>query len=63
MTATVTEDAELGFWTPDALESLLRREPALCQPLLIMLGERVAENHDVERRFVERDNANILSIN
>jgi len=53
MTATVTEDAELGFWTPDALESLLRNQPDLCQPLLVMLGEKVADNHDIERAWLE----------
>jgi CRP-like cAMP-binding protein len=53
MTAMVTEDAELGFWTPDALESLLRNQPDLCQPLLVMLGEKVADNHDIERAWLE----------
>jgi CRP-like cAMP-binding protein len=53
MTATVTEDAELGFWTPDALESLLRDQPDLCQPLLVMLGKKVADNHDIERAWLE----------
>ena len=33
MTATVTEDAELGFLTPDALEGLLRQHPDLYPPL------------------------------
>jgi CRP-like cAMP-binding protein len=53
MTATVTEDAELGFWTPDGLESLLLNQPDLCQPLLVMLGEKVADNHDIERAWLE----------
>ena len=52
MTATVTKDAELRYWTPEALESLLRTEPALCQPLLRILGERIAEDRDSEREFV-----------
>jgi CRP-like cAMP-binding protein len=55
MTATVTEDAELGFWSPDALDSLLRQHPDLCPPLLAILGERVAQNHEVERAFLTRD--------
>ena len=55
MTATVTEDAELGFWSPDALDSLLRNRPDLCQPLLVILGEKVAENHEVERALITRD--------
>jgi CRP-like cAMP-binding protein len=56
MTATVTEDAELGFWSPDALDSLLRKRPDLCPPLLAILGERIAENHEVERALLTRDN-------
>jgi CRP-like cAMP-binding protein len=48
MTATVKEDAELGFWSPEALDSLLRERPELCRPLLAILGERIAEDHDVE---------------
>ena len=52
MTATVTEDAELGFWSPDALDSLL---PDLCQPLQAILGKKIAENHEVERALLTRD--------
>ena len=63
MTATVTEDAKLGFWTPDALESLLRSKPSLCQPLLVILGARVAENHDAERRFVDEKKADYVAAN
>ncbi len=39
MTATVTEDAELGFWSPEALDSLLHNRPDLCQQLLVILGD------------------------
>jgi len=56
MTATVTEDAELGYWTPEELESLLRKQPDLCQPLLQILGERIAEDRDLEREFVGTNN-------
>ena len=55
MTATVTEDAELGFWSPDALDSLLLQRPDLCQPLLAILGAKIAENHEVERALLTRD--------
>ena len=55
MTATVTEDAELGFWSPDALDSLLRNRPDLCQPLLTILGEKIAENHERERALITRE--------
>jgi CRP-like cAMP-binding protein len=63
MTATVTEDAELGFWTPDGLESLLRSQPELYQPLLVILGAKVAANHDAERRFVYEEKANYAAAN
>jgi CRP-like cAMP-binding protein len=55
MTATVTEDAELGFRSPDALGSLLRTHPDFCQPLLAILGAKIAENHEVERALLARD--------
>ena len=45
------------FWTLEALESLLRRHTDLCQPLLVILGATVAENHDAERRFVDEERA------
>ena len=55
MTATVTEDAELGFWSPDPLDSLLLQRRDLCQPLLAILGAKIAENHEVERALLTRD--------
>ncbi|MFZ0732732.1 MAG: cyclic nucleotide-binding domain-containing protein [Candidatus Sulfotelmatobacter sp.] len=55
MTATVTEDADLGYWSPDALDSLLRTHPDFCQPLLAILGAKIAENHEVERALLARD--------
>ena len=55
MTATVTEDADLGYWSPDALDSLLRTHPDFCQPLLAILGAKIAESHEVERALLARD--------
>jgi CRP-like cAMP-binding protein len=55
MTATVTEDADLGYWSPDALDSLLRAHPDFCQPLLAILGAKIAESHEVERALLTRD--------
>ena len=55
MTATVTEDADLGYWSPDALDSLLRTHPDFCQPLLAILGAKIAESHEVERKLLTRD--------
>jgi CRP-like cAMP-binding protein len=43
MTATVTDDAELGFLTAEALQSLLRERPEFCQELLVILGEKLAQ--------------------
>lgn len=53
MTATVTEDAELGFVTPEAFESLLRQHPDLYPPLLFILGEKVAESREDERAIFD----------
>jgi len=44
MTATVGENAELGLWSPEALQLLLRQRPELCRQLLAVLGERLSEN-------------------
>ena len=47
MTATVTEDAELGFWNLEALDSLLRKRSDFCRPQLAILGVRIAEGDDL----------------
>jgi len=52
-TATVTEDAELGFWSPEALDSLLRERPELCLPLLAILAKRLAENYDAQSALLD----------
>ena len=54
MTATVTEDAELGCWSSEALDSLLRERPELCRQLLQVLGERVAENQQITKALLDR---------
>jgi CRP-like cAMP-binding protein len=53
MTATVTEDAELGFWSPEALDSLLHSHPDLCRQLLVILGEKMAENYQFEEDIAQ----------
>lgn len=53
MTATVTEDAELAFLSPEGLESLLREHPDLYHPLLVILGEKVAESREDEKALLE----------
>ena len=52
MTATVMEDAELGFVSPDEFEALLREHPDLYHPLLVMLGEKVAESREDEKALL-----------
>lgn len=51
MTATVTEDADLSFWTPRRLHSLLRERPDICRMLMAILKERIAEYHAMETRW------------
>jgi CRP-like cAMP-binding protein len=41
MSATVTEDAELRFLTPERLHSLLRGHPELCGLLMAILKDRI----------------------
>ena len=53
MTATVTEDAELAFLSPEGLESLLSKHPDLCLPLLVILGEKIAESLEDEKALLE----------
>jgi len=43
MTATVTDEAELGFISTESLFSLLREYPELCQQLLGILSEKMAQ--------------------
>jgi CRP-like cAMP-binding protein len=48
VTTTVKEDAELGFWSPEALDLLLRERHNICRPLLAILGECISEDYDAE---------------
>ncbi len=61
MTATVTEDAELGFLSPNGLEALLRECPDLYQPLLVILGEKIAESREDERAVIDGEKANYVA--
>jgi CRP-like cAMP-binding protein len=60
MTATVKEDAQLGFWSPEALDSLLRDRPGLYQDLLTILVDRMAENRESLKKLVERHAKHLL---
>lgn len=59
MTATVTEDAELGFWSPEALDLLLRNRPDLCRQLLVILGEKMAENCELQEASLRESKVNV----
>ncbi len=49
MTATVSDDAELGFLTTDALLSLLRTYPELCRGLLRVLSAKIPHADQVTK--------------
>jgi len=55
MTANVTEDAELGFLANQALESLLRKQPELCQQLLTILSAKVAHTEQVTKAMLRKE--------
>ena len=55
MTATVTDDAELGFLSLEALVSLLRKHPELCRQLLTILGAKVAQSEQVTKALLRKE--------
>jgi CRP-like cAMP-binding protein len=55
MTATVTDDAELGFLTTQALESLLRKDPELCRQLLKILSDKTAHTEQVTKAMLRKE--------
>jgi len=56
MSATVAEDSELGFVTPQDLVSLLHRQPALRQHLLTILSAKVAHSEQVAKALRCKEN-------
>jgi len=54
MTATVTDDAELGFLTAQALVSLMRRRPELSHHVLIILSAKVAHTQQVTEALLRK---------
>ena len=60
MTATVTEDAVLGYWSRNALECLLRERPQYYRELLEILGERLAENQKLMKAQLSGDEQPVL---
>ena len=55
MTATVSEDAELGFLPPQTLDSLMQNDPNLCQALLALLSERVLEIQQAQMALLQKE--------
>jgi CRP-like cAMP-binding protein len=55
MTATVTDDAELGFLTPQDLVSLLRKQPELRQQLLTILSAKVTHSEQVTKALLRKE--------
>lgn len=56
MTATVTEDAEVGFISMKALQDLLRSRPEFCQPLLTILSARIAQTDQIRMAMLAKEN-------
>ena len=54
MTATVVESGEFGFLSSAALDSLIRKNPALSQQLLALLIEKVLEMNHLQRSMLEK---------
>lgn len=55
MTATVTDDAELGFLSVEALKALLREQPALCLQLLDILGAKMAQVDQLRKAMQNKE--------
>jgi len=62
MTATVIEDAELGFLPPQVLNSLMKSNPDFCQELLKLLSERMLEIQHVHRALLQKGNKASLEV-
>jgi CRP-like cAMP-binding protein len=56
MTATVTEDAEVGFISMKALLELLGSRPEFCQQLLTILSARVAQTDRIRKAMLAKEN-------
>lgn len=55
MTATVTQDAELGFLSTEALTSLLREQPGFCRELLEILGAKLSHTEQVTKALLRKE--------
>jgi CRP-like cAMP-binding protein len=55
MTATVAEDATLGYLPREVLEPLLRNNPSVTQELLVILGEKTLEMKRMKQGLLESE--------
>jgi CRP-like cAMP-binding protein len=55
MTATVTDEAELGLIRTPVLLSLLRERPELCQQLLTILSTKLDHTDQVRRAILSKE--------
>jgi CRP-like cAMP-binding protein len=55
MTATVTDDAELGLVSCETLKALLREQPQACQELLTMLTAKIVQTDEITRAVLGRN--------
>ena len=53
MTASVMEDAQLGFLSPEVLDSLVRKNPDLSHELLTLLSDRILEIQRVQKDLLD----------
>ena len=49
MTATVTDDAELGFLSTQELKRMLREHPELCRELLEVLSAKISHTYQIRK--------------
>jgi CRP-like cAMP-binding protein len=56
MTATVTDDAQLGLIRTPVLASLLRKNPELCRQLLTILSAKIDHTSQVRRAMLGKEN-------
>jgi len=54
MTATVTENAQLGFLSLEAIDQLLRDHPNIFLALLSLLGEKVREIQRLKQSLLDK---------
>lgn len=59
MTATVTDDAELGFISRHGLKGMLRQHPELCRELLDILSAKVSHTYQTTKARLDPSDVGI----